>query len=171
MTLKHELASGHAFAQHQLDVCGVPRTSSQNPLVEEFETTVRNEVQKQLAEHREQEEKHTTFLAQAALLRLAADILSFTLAAVPPPSTANNSMDIWSQPLAREKQMLAMSRRCASATNVQCRSSGLLLSSTRLGVTGTVGVFGYFICYIATQQSSDMFLYTQRLCTPAHGTL
>lgn len=103
MTLNHELASGHAFARHQLEVCFVPRISSQNPL-EQIETTVRSEVQKQLTEHREQEEKRTTFLAKALLLRLANDILSFTLAAVLPPPTANNSMDIWSCPLARDKQ-------------------------------------------------------------------
>lgn len=107
MTLNHELASGHAFTQHQLEVCYVPRISSQNPFLEQLEATVRNEVQKQLAEHREQEEKRTTFLAKAPLLWLASDILSFTLAAVLPPPTANNSMDIWSRPLARDKQFAA----------------------------------------------------------------
>ena len=55
------LASGHAFAQHQLEVCYVPRISSQHPFLKQFETTVRNEVQQQLAEHRQQEEKRTTF--------------------------------------------------------------------------------------------------------------
>lgn len=111
MTLNHELASGHAFAQHQLEVCYVPRISSQNPFLEQLETTVRNEVQKQLAEHREQEEKRTTFLAKAPLLRLASDILSFTLAAVLPPPTANGSMDIWSRPLARDKQFAGLIKK------------------------------------------------------------
>lgn len=80
------------------------RIGSQNPFLEQLETTVRNEVQKQLAEHREQEERRTTFLAKAPLLRLASDILSFTLAAVLPPPAANDSVDIWSRPLARDKQ-------------------------------------------------------------------
>ena len=104
LTLNHELASGQAFAQHQLEVCYVPRISSQNPFLEQLETTVRNEVQKQLAVHREQEEKRTTFLAKAPLLRLASDILSFTLAAMLPPPTANKSTDVWSLSLARDKQ-------------------------------------------------------------------
>lgn len=104
MTLNHELASGHAFAQHQLEVCCVPRISSPNPFLEQLETTVRNEVQKQLAEDKEQEEKRTSFLAKAPLLRLASDILSFTLAAVLPPPSANNSMDIWSHALAQDTQ-------------------------------------------------------------------
>ncbi|DBB04010.1 hypothetical protein WJX77_001236 [Trebouxia sp. C0004] len=137
MTLNHELASGHAFTQHQLEVCYVPRISSQNPFLEQLEATVRNEVQKQLAEHREQEEKRTTFLAKAPLLRLASDILSFTLTAVLPPPTANNSMDIWSRPLARDKQFAAHVKKMCQRNNVQCRSSGLPLSSTRSGVTGT----------------------------------
>lgn len=107
MTLDHELASGHAFAQHQLEVCYVPRISSQNPFLEQLETTVRNEVQQQLAAHQEQEEKRTTFLAKAPLLRLASDILSFTLAAVLSPPTTNKDMDIWSRPLARDKQFAA----------------------------------------------------------------
>lgn len=82
----------------------MPRISSQNPFLEQLETTVRSEVQKQLAEHREQEEKRTTFLAKAPFLRLASDILSFTLAAVLPPPTANNSVDIWSCSSAQDKQ-------------------------------------------------------------------
>ena len=65
---------------------------------------MRNEVQKQLAEHREQEEKRTTYLGKAPLLRLASDILSFTLAAVLPPPTANNSMHVRNPPLAQDKQ-------------------------------------------------------------------
>lgn len=104
MTLNHKLASRLAFAQHQLEVCYVPCNSSQNPFLEQLETTVQNEVQRQLAEHREQEEKRTTFLAKAPLLRLASDILSFTLTAVLPPPTADDSKDIWSCPLARDKQ-------------------------------------------------------------------
>ncbi|KAL3150313.1 hypothetical protein ABBQ32_000161 [Trebouxia sp. C0010 RCD-2024] len=104
MTLKHELASRHAFAQHQLEVCCVPHIRSKNPFLEQLETTLRNEVQKQLATYREQEEKHTTILAKAPLLRLASDILSFTLAAVLQPPTVNNGRDICSRPLARDKQ-------------------------------------------------------------------
>ena len=92
------------LAQHQLEVCYVPRNSSQNPFLEQLQTSVRNEVQKQLAEHKKQEEKRTTFLAKAHLLRLASDILSSTLAAVLPPLTASNRMDIWSGPLAQEQQ-------------------------------------------------------------------
>lgn len=104
MTFNHELASGRAFAQHQLEVCYVPQISSQNPFLEQLETAVQNEVQKQLAEHREQQEKRIAFLAKDPLLRLASDVLSFTLAAVLPPPTANNSMDIWSHALAQHKQ-------------------------------------------------------------------
>lgn len=28
-------------------------------------------------------------------------------------------------------------------------------------MTGTVGVYEYFVCYVATQQPIDMFLYTE----------
>ncbi|KAA6428304.1 MAG: hypothetical protein FRX49_01900 [Trebouxia sp. A1-2] len=92
-----------------------------------LETTVRNEVQKQLAIHREQEEKRTTFLAKAPLLRLASDILSFTLAAVLPPPTANNSIDIWSSPLAQDNQL-------AGHVKKMCQRNKCPVSEQRLAI-------------------------------------
>ena len=104
LTVNHELASGRAFAQHQTEVCFVPRASTQNPFLEQIQTTVQHEVQKQLADHSMLEEKRTTFLAKAPFLQIASDILSFTLAAVLPPPTVESSSDIWTCPLARDKQ-------------------------------------------------------------------
>lgn len=99
----HELASGRAFAQHQTEICFVPRSSNQNPFWERLETAVQHEVQKQLAEHSALEEQRTTFLAKAPLLRIANDILSFTQAAVLEPSAIEEGTDIWSRPLAQDK--------------------------------------------------------------------
>lgn len=81
-----------------------PVSAPKTPFLEQLETTVQNEVHKQLAGHREQEEQRTTFLAKALLLRLASDILTFTLAAVLPPPTAHNSTNICSRSLAQDKQ-------------------------------------------------------------------
>lgn len=170
MTLNHELASGHAFAQHQLEVCYVACISSQNPFLRQLETTVQNEVQKQLEEHREQEEKHTTFLAKAPLLWLASDILSFTLAAMLPPATASNSIDIWSRPMAQDKQFAGHVKKMCQRNKCPVLEQRLVTEFNQIRRDRN-GVFGCFVCYVATQQSIDMFLYTQRLCMPAHGTL
>lgn len=175
MTLSHELAS-----EHQLEVCYVPHISSQNPFLEQLEATVRNVVQEQLAEHREQEEKCSTFLAKAPLLRLAGDILTCTLAAVLPPPTANNSMDIWSRSLAQDKQL-------AGHVNKMCQRNKCPVSEQQLAIEFNqirhdrqgrffsfvtfFWFFGIFVCYVATQQSINMFMHIQWLCMPAHGTL
>ncbi|DBA98677.1 TPA: hypothetical protein ACH3X1_014456 [Trebouxia sp. C0004] len=104
LIVNRELASGRAFAQHQTEICFVPRANIQNPFLEQLQTSVQQEVQKQLADHSLLEEKRTTFLAKAPLLQIANDILSFTLAAVLPPPTIDSSSDIWTRPLAQDKQ-------------------------------------------------------------------
>lgn len=104
LIVNHELARGRAFAQHQTEICFVPRANTQNPFLEHLQTLVQQEVQKQLADHSLLEEKRTTFLAKAPLLQIASDILSFTLAAVWPPPTIDSSSDIWTRPLTRDKQ-------------------------------------------------------------------
>ena len=146
LIVNHELASGRAFAQHQTEVCFVPRGGTQNPFLEQLQTTVQHEVQKQLADHSLLEEKRTTFLAKAPLLQIASDILSFTLAAVLPPPTGESSSDIWTRPLARDK-------RFAGHLKKMCRRNHCPASEQRLATefnqirVDRIGMCTFVFCF------------------------